>query len=473
MPRLIFLYIHCTKPDTKKKPHSCSTQNYCFNRSATGMQFPKRYFAGICVAINVPSDLQAQGGLNLQITAPKDAGWAAVGIGKEMAGALMFVLYKNGENLTVSTRLGTSHNQPEQYNMANITVESGTGIINGRMVANIHCSNCNSWDHGNIDLTSNKQPFIWAMGVKAPSHPDSAAANIAQHVIRGSFTLNVAKAIGVGGIPSISGSSGPRNKWMNVVVAHAIFMLIAWALIFPSGAIIIRFFANKIPMPVKVHWVIQLTGVIIAILGMFLGLGASQGQIHFFHQTFGLLLVLLLLPQIVLGWWHHRTYDPKFNTRRLVTHSHLWIGRGGLGLNLFGTTAGFQAFYYITLLGFTGTYIFVYFRQQKRNFKREMDSFLPPFEPTDDDDLINDAEAYPENLYKTVGIDSEEQISGNYGRNYLASLRTSSTILPTAPYSSSYVLETMPEPPPKISTVPPQSDQASSRRARMGPREMH
>jgi hypothetical protein len=59
----------------------------------------------ICAAINIPSTTDD---IFVQIQAQKSLGWAAVGIGNQMAGALIFLTFPSadGKNVTLSPRLG-------------------------------------------------------------------------------------------------------------------------------------------------------------------------------------------------------------------------------------------------------------------------------------------------------------------------------------------------------------------------------
>jgi len=59
----------------------------------------------VCAAVNLPS---SGNDTYIQIKGSQDSGWVATGIGKAMAGALIFVIYpnSNGRNVTVSPRLG-------------------------------------------------------------------------------------------------------------------------------------------------------------------------------------------------------------------------------------------------------------------------------------------------------------------------------------------------------------------------------
>ena len=68
----------------------------------------------MCFAMNIPSDTATDYTMSitapdkigyLTITSEADGSWAAVGIGNQMAGSLMFIIAKNNGNITLSVRL--------------------------------------------------------------------------------------------------------------------------------------------------------------------------------------------------------------------------------------------------------------------------------------------------------------------------------------------------------------------------------
>ena len=61
-----------------------------------------------------------------------------------MAGASIFVMYADGTgNVTISARDGgQGHVEPQQDSslQSGVTLLAGSGIVNGKMVANVHCA---------------------------------------------------------------------------------------------------------------------------------------------------------------------------------------------------------------------------------------------------------------------------------------------------------------------------------------------
>jgi hypothetical protein len=60
-----------------------------------------------------------------------------------MAGASIFVMYADGAgNVTISARNGgQGHVEPQQSAslQSGVTLLAGSGIVNGKMIANVHC----------------------------------------------------------------------------------------------------------------------------------------------------------------------------------------------------------------------------------------------------------------------------------------------------------------------------------------------
>lgn len=83
------------------------------------------------------------GGIYFQLSAPTSYAWAGLGIGEQMRGATIFVMYADGKgNVTISGRAGNQgHVQPvfDSSLQAGVTLLAGSGIVDGKMVANVHC----------------------------------------------------------------------------------------------------------------------------------------------------------------------------------------------------------------------------------------------------------------------------------------------------------------------------------------------
>ncbi len=102
----------------------------------------------VCYSLNIPEVTAkfGSGDVYMQISGPTSYSWIGLGQGDSMGGANMFLIYTNGEgNVTVSPRLGRDEIEPLHDTYANVSLLAGSGVANGRMVANIICSNCDHW----------------------------------------------------------------------------------------------------------------------------------------------------------------------------------------------------------------------------------------------------------------------------------------------------------------------------------------
>jgi hypothetical protein len=251
-----------------------------------------------------------------------------------------------------------------------------------------------SWPGGNLDKTSNSQNFVWAFSPNTPS--GGATGSLVQHVSVGSFQLDLTQAIGAGGTPIVVSPSTTWG-WSNTVIAHAVFMGLAWVGSLPAGAIIIRFLNERIPNPVVIHQLLQLGSFFFVFIAFWIGVGASKGQHYqFAHQWLGTLLFLAMICQAAVGFYHHRRFkEDKPSSRRWFTHLHIWLGRSliflaliniGLGIQLYGDGPGALAGWYLFNIALVAGYAFAYWYHFLRQRKRRLDAFDPtPFEGGDDD----------------------------------------------------------------------------------------
>ena len=69
--------------------------------------------------------------------------WVGLGQGGQMKGANIFIIYSDsdGQNITLSPRLGVGNVQPDYNSAAQVSLLEGSGIANGLMTANIRCKN--------------------------------------------------------------------------------------------------------------------------------------------------------------------------------------------------------------------------------------------------------------------------------------------------------------------------------------------
>ncbi len=118
-------------------------------------------------------------------------------------------------------------------------------------------SGCNRWATGEMDLTSSATTWIWAYKNGSPLRSDSPSASLDQHDAMDDFRFNLAEATGGNSLnpfaaqaavrPDPSGSTGGSSDIENEIriarrakIAHGTIMGLAFVIVYPLGAIIIR-----------------------------------------------------------------------------------------------------------------------------------------------------------------------------------------------------------------------------------------
>ncbi|KAI0403930.1 iron reductase domain protein [Xylaria palmicola] len=322
----------------------------------------------VCFQVGVPeaSVSSNSGNIYFQLRAPTSYSWVAVGTGRQMSGANIFVMYANGAgNVTVSARQGTGHTEPQHQTSTRLQLLAGSGLVDDgqTMLANVRCANCESWDGGSLSLSNTAAPFIAAWKQGSALNSQSSEASISRHDSHDTFTFDLTKAtiaqdanpfVGTGGsgggsttpAPSDDAGSGSGSISTNIpqlASAHGIIMSIVMVILYPLGSILMPLFGSWVLHAVwqfvsfLLMWAAFALGII---LSQKIGIGFSDT-----HTLLGTVVVVLFGFQPIGGYLHHRHYL-KYQKRGLVSHAHIWYGRilmvlgiinGGLGLKLAGT----------------------------------------------------------------------------------------------------------------------------------------
>ncbi|UNI14773.1 hypothetical protein JDV02_001370 [Purpureocillium takamizusanense] len=347
----------------------------------------------VCFQFAVPEAAASSGSGNVyfQLRARSSVSWAALGIGSQMNGATMFVMYADGNNnVTLSTRRGTGHVEPRYSRMANVELLGGSGIIDGSMVANVRCSDC-----ANLKL-SGVSSWVSAWKRGSPMNDKSTSASIQYHDSHNSFNVNLGRATvsadanpftnsssnpggsnggnNGGGIiaPGASGGGPSTNTLIN---AHGILMTIIFVVGYPIGAMLSPFVGS---------WVVHATWQTLVFFGMWAGFALGIiicSRIGFFfqntHTQLGVFVVSLMGLQPIFGFLHHRHYL-RNRRRGIISHVHIWYGRalivigvvnGGLGLQLAGSSQTFVTAYIVVSAVVAAAYLalsaFALFRRRR------------------------------------------------------------------------------------------------------------
>ncbi|KAI0398575.1 iron reductase domain protein [Xylariaceae sp. FL0594] len=319
----------------------------------------------VCYQVGVPEATASSGDGNiyLQLRAPTTYSWVALGTGSRMVGSNIFVMYSNGAgNVTVSARKATAYAEPQHQTDTKLELLAGSGITdNGNtMVANLKCSNCQSWDGGSLSVTSSSSPFVSAWKKGSAINSQSLTAHISQHDSMSQFGFNLARATLADDtnpflVPSNGGGEGGSNtpndggeaqipasirEIPTLRNAHGLLMSLVMVVLYPLGAIVMPLFGN---------WVLHAVWQMVAFLAMWaaFGIGMVLAQrtgidFHSHHTVLGTVVVTLFGFQPIGGYIHHLHYL-KHQSRGAVSYGHIWYGRilillgiinGGLGLQL-------------------------------------------------------------------------------------------------------------------------------------------
>lgn len=253
----------------------------------------------------------------------------------KMAKSLILMVYSDssGKNVTVSPRLTSGHVEPSYTKLVDVTVLAGSGIINNTLTVNAKCSNCRVWRGGAIDPKNNAAKFIWATGPTNDLKSNSPEADVKRHAVYGAFEMDLAKAVGPAGIPPPATDSSPGSKALSeksdhhyASAAHACIMILSFLGLMPMAVMILRILKSP-----KWHGVGQAVSLTVAMIGVSLGfyIATFYNRTKKFgtaHQIFGLIIVVMMIGQFVLGFMHHRIYK-KTQAPTKLSPIHIWLGR--------------------------------------------------------------------------------------------------------------------------------------------------
>lgn len=313
----------------------------------------------ITYSVNIPESTASAGTgpIFIQMKSTHEVQWFAWGQGSRMQGANIFVVYSsaNGQNVTVSPRLGVEHVEPKFNPQAQLSLLDGSGIRNGVMTANIRCDSCINWPGGHEDLSSSSSPWIWAVKHGTPLNSDSLSQTITIHDSSGVAAFDLQQATGGASdnpfattshsTVSTAGhslSSINSRSITKLRTAHATLMIVVFVILFPLFALIMHVFpSSKI---VDIHASLQLLTLALAIAG--LGIGISMAKtLHLtggYHPIIGIVAVsCLILFQPATGVLQHRHYH-KTGGKGVFAYLHRWAGRTLIVLGIVNAGLGFH-----------------------------------------------------------------------------------------------------------------------------------
>lgn len=313
--------------------------------------------------VNIPTSTAAtkKGPIYFQIRAPSSVEWVGLGQGSEMAGSNIFMVYSAAtpSNVTLSARAGLGEFMPEHNSRTQVTLLNGSGITEGRMVANVRCDNCLKWEGGSMDPTDAASSWIWAVKLGASIKSNDVAKSLMIHDNMGAFNLDLTQAVGDDKDGNPFGSDNahtPDSGSAGTVVsdggriarrsAHGLIMSILFLLMFPSFALTLHLVPSKNTVT-HIHAPLQIVSLIAAVVGFSLGISLARdlNKVNSTHAVIGIIIMTwVILLQPALGLLQHLHFK-KTGTRAVHGILHAWLGRcvfilavinGGLGLKLSG-----------------------------------------------------------------------------------------------------------------------------------------
>ncbi|KAI1864250.1 hypothetical protein JX265_008621 [Neoarthrinium moseri] len=183
---------------------------------------------------------------------------------------------------------------------------------------------------------------------------------------------------------------------------HGILAALAFAVLFPIGAILMRVIPGRFAW--IIHALTQAVAYIIYIVAAALGIyivrmvrlppsGSSlfQESQYNAHPIIGLVVLAVVFFQPVLGWVHHVRFK-RLGRRTAWSQAHLWVGRvavtlgiinGGLGLQLAGADKSVIIAYSVVAgvmwLLWAASAVFGEFRRRSRDEKVPNQGPSPPY----------------------------------------------------------------------------------------------
>ncbi|KAH8807113.1 hypothetical protein F5884DRAFT_899568 [Xylogone sp. PMI_703] len=344
----------------------------------------------------------------------REGGWTAVGVGRSMFGALMFIEYTGIEEAPVfSPRHGRGHVEPRPSDALPEIHVWNLAMNNSRWLeASFTCYGYDKWVV--VDKQADLQQLIWATNTRFNTDDALVDTELSIHQEHGRFALDMKQAQSHGEMPTIPVIDFTKpntteddhyrhgDTWLSFWASllpslHGVLLSFSLTVFFPVGAIIIRSGSSR---AFQMHLFFQLTASFLCLVGVSIAgsqIIASGSQATYFrepHVLFGTLLVTLIAIQILLGHTHHQRY--KHNAKSIsITFWHVNLGRvivvGGclnvlLGLRLAGSSVLIKIlFTTVSLLDIGIVASLSYIKYKER-------ATMPPVSYEDDIPLLDTAE---------------------------------------------------------------------------------
>ncbi|TVY47931.1 hypothetical protein LOCC1_G001634 [Lachnellula occidentalis] len=309
--------------------------------------------SSISFALNIPQDDNSNE-LFFSISGDSSLSWLAIGMGSEkMDDSLMFMLYsdpsgKNGKSNHASLAAFFQEKPPanswtSNCQSATVSRSCGTQLYLECFLVRF----LGSWKGGSIDPKNTAAKFIYATGPDGNLNTKSLTASIKRHATYGAFTMDLTKAVGAGSVPvpAVADSAGvkqTKDKTDHDFSAplHACIMILAFFGLMPIGILILRVMDSP-----KWHGINQALSAVVALIGACVGIYAGTmfnrtKKFNSAHQILGLMVMVLMIGQFVLGFMHHRMYT-KTQAPTKFAPIHVWLGRVVIAAGIVNGFLGF------------------------------------------------------------------------------------------------------------------------------------
>lgn len=216
-----------------------------------------------------------------------------------------------------------------------------------------------------MDLQGSNSNWVYAYHQGSQLNSDDTNAIITQHDRTGNFQWDISRATGGSETnptnpfadteasqttPStLSGwQSLSRETQDTMIRAHGILAFLAFVILFPLGALLIRLASFR--LLAWTHGGLQIFAFALFIAAAGLGIYIANGANYLDepHAVIGLLLLAVLFFMPILGTVHHKLYK-RVQKRTVWSYAHIFTGRvaillgivnGGLGLQLADASRG-------------------------------------------------------------------------------------------------------------------------------------
>ncbi|KAI7828151.1 hypothetical protein BC939DRAFT_474880 [Gamsiella multidivaricata] len=302
-------------------------------------------------------------------------GWVGIGMGGSangMAGNDLAVCWPNatGTGAVISQRSATMNGTPS---VTSATVPFKIQPLKSGVTSSTKQFTCTfsrplSLATAPITTAATSVNVIYAVGlqaVKADAGGDPQKATFQRHAFTGHGALTITKKEGgsldgfnsttptKGGNSGTVGSGGSTGNgsgsdsntedleqilaaqqlYERLVKAHGIMMSIAFLLVFPLGALLVRFFSH-LHHVFRWHRPLQVTGFLLAITALVCVIVAiykspdAEDGVEFEanpHTVLGVALIAAIILQVCIGIFIFHTFDPNRDPRKI--HVPTWMHR--------------------------------------------------------------------------------------------------------------------------------------------------